>query len=115
MLAANSTDMLLIHQDGAALIGISGREVASVPGLAEVTLMAERGPYAVVSWRGRIGYVLTDCLQRVEVVRDQPRTAGESVAALTDLGPKWSVGRQLLFRALSLAAGASTLAVYLAL
>ena len=63
---ARSRDALVVSPGGAALIGLSGHEVASIPGSSDVRAQGEWGPYTVVAYEGRNGYVLTDRLVRRE-------------------------------------------------
>ena len=94
VLAANASDLLLTLKSGAPLIGVSGHEVAYIPGLNEVTQVGERGAYTVVSWRGRTGYVLTGQLIYPGTM-DEPSPESETLAE-TGNRHRWSAGQRVL-------------------
>jgi hypothetical protein len=68
---------LIVRESGTPLIGISGRPIGLLDRSDEVVVHDEVGPYTVVSFDGRNGYVLTEALQ------SQARVTQE-VAAIFD-------------------------------
>ena len=89
----------MVAPDGAALIGISGHAVASIPGASEVNSQGERGPYTVVAYEGRNGYVLTDKL----VPREQMMAV--SSEAVNELVSDSGSSHRLATRGLLIVAG----------
>jgi hypothetical protein len=53
---------LIVRESGTPMIGISGHAVALLGKTAQVLVHAEVGPYTVVSYEGRNGYVLSESL-----------------------------------------------------
>ena len=58
-----SDEVLVVRRDGVPLLGISGYTLETLPGAAEVACHGQRGPYTIIAWRGRMGFVLTDELR----------------------------------------------------
>jgi hypothetical protein len=56
----------LVAAEGAALFGVSGRQVATIPPGELVDILGERGPYSIIHWDGRNGYALTSELTSSE-------------------------------------------------
>ena len=52
-------DSLFVSAPATELIGISGRAVGVLDREAKVQVHGERGPYTIVTYEGRNGYVLT--------------------------------------------------------
>jgi hypothetical protein len=55
-------EILVVDQEATPFIGVSGRQVDSIERGTELSILGERGPYTIVSWGGRNGYVPTDHL-----------------------------------------------------
>jgi hypothetical protein len=55
-------DMLVVDRDDTPFIGVSGRQVAAIERGVELAVLGERGPYTIVTWGSRNGYVHTDHL-----------------------------------------------------
>lgn len=53
---------MVVGSAGAPFIGISGRQMATVECGTELITLGEHGPYTIVHWDGRNGYVQTDLL-----------------------------------------------------
>jgi hypothetical protein len=66
MVTAAMTSMgrntLVVRAVSAELIGVSGRPVGVLQRESEVKVHGELGPYTIVNYEGRNGYVLTECL-----------------------------------------------------
>jgi hypothetical protein len=71
-------DALLVDLDEAPFIGISGRQMASLDRGTEVAVLGERGPYTIVCWEGRNGYVPSEYLVSPGEFVDQADGADES-------------------------------------
>ena len=88
----------MVIPDGAVLLGISGHQVASILGCTEIEPLGEQGPYTVVAYKGRNGFVLTESLMRREDLEAASNeAAGEFVAKLGS-------GHRLAARVLQIAA-----------
>ena len=104
-------DALVVCPDGAELLGISGREVAWLPGASDVKAQGEWGPYTVVTYDGRNGYVLTDSLmRREELMAASGEAVGELVA--NSEGPHTLATRLLQIVAGLAATGGIAAAIY---
>ena len=57
-----TANSLMVDRDDTPFIGVSGRQVASIERGVELTIHEERGPYTIVCWGNRNGYVPTDHL-----------------------------------------------------
>jgi hypothetical protein len=54
--------VLVVDRDDTPFIGVSRRQVAAIERGAELAVLGERGPYTIVTWGSRNGYVPTDHL-----------------------------------------------------
>ena len=61
-LAAERTQSAWTGREGAAIVGMSGHQVSTIPGDTEVTIYDEVGSYTRVAFGGRTGLVLTENL-----------------------------------------------------
>ena len=55
-------DLLIVDRDDTPFMGVSGRQVASLKRGTEIIVIGERGPYTIVCWDSRNGYVPSDSL-----------------------------------------------------
>ena len=107
MLPSSSKDLLVVKRDGASLVGISGHQVATLSANEEVRSQGERGPYTIVSWQGRMGFVLSDDLSEYAALLPQSEPVGVATAE-NPSSSSAGVLSVLLIAALAVAAAAST-------
>lgn len=106
MLATGTDDVLVVQREGAPLIGISGHELAALPLSAKVWTHGERGPYKIVAWRGRTGYVLGDYLCPEREVEEAAAEAAAALEVVPMAHSTWPWAALVLGSAVASAAGA---------
>jgi hypothetical protein len=77
---AQTENLLVVDRGDAPFIGVSGRQMASLDRGEEMTLLGERGPYTIVCWKGRNGYVPTEHLVSFAEFSDQDPAAEDTSA-----------------------------------
>jgi hypothetical protein len=107
VLATGTDDVLVVQREGAPLIGISGHQLAALPISAKVWTHGERGPYKIVAWRGRTGYVLSDylCSER-ELDAAEAEAAAAVIEEVPATSTAWRWAALILGSAVASAAGA---------
>jgi hypothetical protein len=76
-------DTMVVATLEAPFIGVSGRQMAVAEYGTEVTKLGERGPYTIVHWNGRDGYLLTE--QLLSDVEFESTVAAAEAAAVAEL------------------------------
>jgi hypothetical protein len=77
-LLSTRPEKMVVGSKEAPFIGVSGRQIAIIEYGTEVAKLGEHGPYSIIHWSGRDGYVLGDLLVRPE---DFDTAAAEAEAA----------------------------------
>ena len=73
-------DRLFVGHDDTPFLGVSGRQVATIDRGTEIVFLDEQGPYTIVCWEGRNGYVPTDCLVTLDDLHDDAAGVHEAEA-----------------------------------
>lgn len=82
---------LVVGSESASLIGVSGRPVATIQRGEAVVTYGERGPYTIVNWEGRNGFVLSsDLVTAAEFDAAPEDAAADAAEQATAIGPRRS-------------------------